>query len=139
METTISIKKLNGLESKEILKDNKFSKLKPSLCTQCGEVTGFKRNLFQIKGVPESQRSDDDVQNIIRHHLKRESSIDFAFFKTYMNKWIVDTASCCGCESTAIKYDIDFDSDILSELSKSTGKSESLLLKELNSISKKIK
>jgi hypothetical protein len=52
--------------------------------------------------------------------------------KTYRNKYIVDTAFCSGCESTAITYDIDFDSDMLSELSKFTGKSESLLLKDLN-------
>jgi len=139
METTISIKQLSDLESEKILKDKKISRLKPVSCTQCGETTGFRRKLFQVKGVPQHARSDDDVQNVIRHHLKREASIDFAFFKTYKNKCIVDTASCCNCGSTAITYDIAFDSDILSELSKVTGKSESLLLKELNSISKNIK
>jgi hypothetical protein len=138
MKKTISIKELNDLESKKILKDEKFSKLKPVSCTQCGKVTGFRRKLFQIKGVPESKQSDDDVQNIIRYHLKRDYSIDFAFFKPYRNKYIVDTAFCRSCESTAITYDIDFDSDIFSELSKFTGKSESLLLKDLNRISKKL-
>ena len=139
MKRTISIKELNDLESKKILKGEKFSKLKPVSCTQCGKEKGFRRKLFQIKGVPKSKQSDDDMQNIIRYHLKRDYSIDFAFFKSYRNKYIVDTALCSGCESTAITYDIDLDFDILSELSKFTGKSESLLLKDLNRISKKIK
>ena len=81
----------------------------------------------RLKGVPESKQSDDDMQNKIRYHIKRDYSIDFVFFKAYRNKYIVDTAFCSGCESTAITYDIDFDFDILSELSKFTGKSESLL------------
>ena len=108
--------------------------LKPVSCTQCGKVAGFRRKLFQIKGVPVSKQSDDDVQNLIRYHLKRDYSIDFAFFKAYRNQYIVDTSFCRGCESTAITYDIDFDSDIFSELSKFTGKSESLLLKDLTAI-----
>ena len=139
MKNTISIKELNDLETKKILKDEKFSKLKPVSCSQCGKETGFRRKLFQIKGVPESKQSDDDIQNIIRNHLKRNYLIDFAFFKTYRNKYIVDTAFCSDCESTAITYDIDFDSDILSELAKFTGKSEPLLLKDLKGISKKLK
>lgn len=81
METTISIKQLSDLESEKILKDKKISRLKPVSCTQCGETTGFRRKLFQVKGVPQHARSDDDVQNVIRHHLKREASIDFAFLK----------------------------------------------------------
>jgi len=62
MKNTISIKELNDLESKKVLKDEKFSKLKPVSCTQCGKEKGFRRKLFQIKGVPKSKQSDDDMQ-----------------------------------------------------------------------------
>ncbi len=58
MKNTISIRELNDFESKKILKDEKFSKLKPVSCSQGGKETGFRKKLFQIKGVPESKQSE---------------------------------------------------------------------------------
>lgn len=135
----ISIIELAEIETKAILKDTKFSILKPFGCTECENKIDFKRRLFQIKGVPKTERSDDEIQNVIRYHLKRNYSIDFVFFKSHGRKFIADTAICRNCKSTAITYDIDKDFDLISMIAKATGKAESQIKKELNAFSYKPK
>ena len=132
MTNKISIKEITGLEVKKLLKDTKFSRLKPVAYTHCGEKAGFVRRLFQIKRVPTGKHSDDEIQGIIRYHFKQSYSIEHIFFKTISRKFFVDTATCGGCQSTAISYDIELTSDLISEISKFTGKSESQLIKDLN-------
>jgi hypothetical protein len=71
MTSKISIEEINELEVKRLLKDTKFSRLKPVACSRCGKKTGFERRLYQIKGVPKSKHSDDEIQEIIRYHFKK--------------------------------------------------------------------
>ena len=138
MTSKISIEEISELEVKRILKDTKFSRLKPAACSHCGEKTSFERRLFQIKGVPKSKHSDDEIQEIIRYHFKQNYSIEHIFFKTVDCRFIVDTATCGGCQSTAIIYDIELTPDLISEISKFTGKSESELVKDLNVFADKL-
>ena len=138
MTSQISIEKINELEVKRLLKDTKFSRLKPIVCSRCGKKTGFERRLYQIKGVSKSKHSDDEIQEIIRYHFKKNYSIEHIFFKTVDRRFIVDTATCGGCQSTAIIYDIELTPDLISEISKFTGKSESELVKDLNVFADKL-
>jgi hypothetical protein len=92
----------------------------------------------QIKGVPKSKHSDDQIQEIIRYHFKQNHSIEHIFFKTVDRRFIVDTATCGGCQSTEIIYDIELTPDLISEISKFTGKTESELVKDLNVFAEKL-
>lgn len=132
MTSKISIEEITYLEVKRLLKDTKFSRLKPVACSHCGEKAGFERRLFQIKGVPKGKHSDDEIQGMIRYHFKQNYSIEHIFFKAIGRRFFVDTATCGGCQSTAITYDVELTSDLIYEISKFTGKSESQLIKDLN-------
>ena len=138
MTSKISIEEITELEVKRLLKDTKFSRLKPVACSHCGENSGFARRLFQIKGVPQSKHSDDEIQGIIRYHFKHNYSIDHIFFKTFDRRFFVDAAKCEACQSTAITYDIELTSDLISMIAKTTGKSESQIKNDLNAISNKL-
>jgi DNA-directed RNA polymerase subunit M/transcription elongation factor TFIIS len=117
-QKNISIIELDRIETKAILKDTKFSSLKPVVCTKCGNEIDFERRLFQIRGVAKSKRSDDEIQNVIEYHFKQNYSIDHIFFKSLGPKFLVDTAICSNCQSTAITYDIDL--DLISMIEKTT-------------------
>ena len=138
MTKSISIRELDDLEVKQLLKDSKFSRLKPASCCQCGEKTNFKRRLFQIKGVPKAKRSDDETQGLLRYHFKKNYSIEFIFFKSFDKKFIVDSSACYHCQSTEITYDIQLDDEVISAFAKLSGHSESQILKDLKDISKKL-
>ena len=138
-EIRISIMELYENEVQTILKNAKFSRLKPESCTNCGNKKDFKRRLFQVKGVPKNMRNDDDTQRIIAYQMKRSRSIEFIFFKNFGRKFIIDSAQCNKCQSTAITYDIDFDDDLISIVAKTTGKSESQTRKDLMTILEKRK
>lgn len=85
----------------------------------------FSRRIFEIIGVSKNNQNDEETQNFIQYYFKQQYSIDFIFFKTHKERFFVDTAVCDKCKSTAIVYDIDlFDQDLISELSKVTGKPE---------------
>jgi len=138
MPSTIKIEEINDLEVKRLLEDTKFSRLKPVACSQCGNKANFARRLFKIKGVTKSKHSDDDIQGIIRYHFKQNYSIEHTFFKTIGRKFIVDTATCKNCQSAAITYDIELTSELISELSKFVGKSESKIMEDLNAVAEKL-
>jgi hypothetical protein len=55
-EIRISIIELSENEIQTILKDAKFSRLKPESCTNCGNKKDFKRRLFQAKGIPKDMQ-----------------------------------------------------------------------------------
>jgi hypothetical protein len=139
MTSKISIEEMTDLEVKRLLKETKFSRLKPVACSHCGEKSGFARRLFQIKGVPKSKHSDDEIQGIIRYHFKHNYSIDHIFFKAVDRRFFVDTAKCGTCQSTAITYDIELTSDVIAMIAKTTGKSKSQIKNDLNAISNKLK
>lgn len=139
MTSKISIKEITDLEGKRLLRDTKFSRLKPVACSHCGEKSRFARRLFQIKGVPKSKHSDDEIQGIIRYHFEQNYSIEHIFFKTVGRRFFVDTATCGACQSTAITYDIELTSDLISMIAKTTGKPESQIKNNLNAISNKLK
>jgi hypothetical protein len=139
MTSKISIEEITDLKAKRLLKDTKFSRLKPVACSHCGEKSDFERRLFQIRGVPKSKHSDDEIQGIIRYHFKRSYSIEHIFFKTVGRRFFVDTAICGACQSTAITYDIELTSDLISMISKTTGNSESQIKKDLNALFNKLK
>lgn len=125
LKETITIKELTSHEVSLLLEDKRFIKLKPTTCSQCGEKNSFTRRIFEIIGVSKNNQNDEETQNFIQYHFKQQYSIDFIFFKTHKERFFVDTAVCDKCKSTAIVYDIDlFDQDLISELSKVTGKPE---------------
>jgi hypothetical protein len=132
MNKTTKIKELTSHEVSQLLTDKKFSKLKPSNCSLCGEKKRFLRRIFEVDGVAKSKHSDDKTQNNIRLQFKQEYPIDFVFFKIHDGRFFVDSAVCGACKSTAIVYDIDlFDQDMISELSKLTGKSKEDIITDL--------
>ncbi|GJQ60749.1 MAG: hypothetical protein D8M57_04965 [Candidatus Scalindua sp. AMX11] len=136
MNKPTKIKELTSHEVSQLLTDKKFSKLKPSNCSQCGEKKRFLRRIFKVNGVAESKHSDDKTQNNIRLQFKQEYSIDFIFFKTHDGRFFVDSAVCEDCKSTAIVYDIDlFDPDTISEISKLTGQSKEEIIMGLRKTS----
>ena len=63
MNKPIKTKELTSLEVSQLLTDKKFSKLKPSNCSQCGEKKRFSRRIFEINGVTKSKHSDDKTQD----------------------------------------------------------------------------
>jgi len=140
MSKPIKIKELTSHEVSQLLTDKKFSKLKPSNCSLCGEEKRFLRRIFEVNGVAKSKHSDDKTQDYIRLQFKQQYSIDFIFFKIHEDRFFVDSAVCDGCKSTAIVYDIDlFDQDMISELSKLTGKSKDEIIMGLRWTSNMLK
>jgi hypothetical protein len=122
MQENISIEEINELEVKRICKDTNFSKLRPVACYKCGNKKNFARRLFKIKGVTKNRRSDDEIQGLLAHHFKKKYLIEHIFFKTFGNEFLIDSAICDMCKSTAITYDIELTPDLLSEISKLIGK-----------------
>lgn len=109
--------------------------MKPVTCSRCGEKTCFVRRIFEITGVAKNKQADEQTQQLIRFHFKQRYSIDFIFFKTHEGRFFVDSAVCGGCKSTAITYDIElFDQDLISEVSKLTGRSEVQVKKDLTKL-----
>lgn len=138
MPGKITIEEMNEFEVKRICKDIKFSRLKPVACYECGNKTSFARRLFKIKGVPKKKQSDDEIHNLLHYHFKHNYTIEHIFFKTLGNKFIVDSAICCKCKSTAITYDIELTSDLVSEISKFIGKTDSKLIDDLEEFAEKL-
>ena len=58
----------------------------------------------------------------MRFHFQHHYAIDAIFFKTYGQRFFIDSAACESCASTAIIYDIEFDQDFIAELAKETGR-----------------
>ena len=96
MNKTTKTKELTSHEVGQLLTDEKFSKLKPLNCSQCGEKERFSRRIFEISGVPKSKQSEDKTQNYIRLQFKQQYSIDFIFFKTHEGRFFVDSAFFLG-------------------------------------------
>ncbi len=132
MREAITIRELSTHEVNQLLAEKRFAKLKPLTCSRCGEKTCFARRIFEITGVAKNKQADDQTQQLIRFHFKQRYSIDFIFFKTHEERFFVDSAVCGECKSTEIVYDIElFDQDLISEVSKLTGRSEAQVRKDL--------
>jgi DNA-directed RNA polymerase delta subunit len=50
----------------------------------------------------------------------------------------VDSAVCDGCGSTRVVYDIEFDQDLISEVAKLTGRSETQVKDDLEKVYAKL-
>jgi hypothetical protein len=74
--------------------------------------------------VVKRKQADNETQQLIQFHFKQRYAIDFIFFKTHEQRFFVDSAVCDGCGSTRVVYDIEFDQDLISEVAKLTGRSE---------------
>jgi hypothetical protein len=114
----VLVKEIRELEARRICEDVKFASLIPVSCYKCGNKDNFSRRLFKIEGVPESKYADDEIQNDLGDYFKNKYSIEYIFFKTYgKNKdYMVDSAICKKCKSTAITYDLSQNAiDIMSK------------------------
>jgi hypothetical protein len=56
-QKNIAIIELDEIGAKAILKETKFSRLKPAACAKRGNKIDFERKLFQIKGIPKSKKA----------------------------------------------------------------------------------
>jgi len=125
MSKPTKIKELTLYEVNKLLTDKKFSKLKPIKCKFCGEEKRFSRRIFEVNGVAKSKYSEDKTQESIRVQFRQQYPIDFISLKTHEGRFLIDSAVCGICKSTAIVYDIDlFDLDMIAEIQKLTGKSK---------------
>ena len=131
MAKPITIRELTGHEANRLFADRRFAKLKPETCSRCGAKSGFTRRIFEIMGVVKRKQADDATQQRIQLYLKQRYAIDFIFFKTHGDRFFADSAVCDGCGSTAVVYDIEFDHDLISEVAKLTGISETQVKIEL--------
>jgi hypothetical protein len=117
----VLVKEIRELEARRICEDVKFASLIPVSCYKCGNKDNFSRRLFKIEGVPERKYADDEIQNDLGEYFKKKYSIEFIFFKTYGKDkdYMIDSAICKKCKSTAITYDLSQDAiDIMSKLFK---------------------
>lgn len=131
MEKPITIRELTVHEVRQLLADKRFGKLKPETFTRCGGKTGFRRKIFEIAGVVKREQAEDETQNLIRFHFKQQYAIDYIFFKTHGKRFLVDSAVCGGCGSTAVVYDIEFHQDLIYEIAKLTGRSDAQVKTDL--------
>jgi hypothetical protein len=123
MPPPIQIRALTHQETAELTRSEKFNTLHPVRCTQCGNTQTFERTMFWIGGVPKAEQHDDRTQGLIAHHLQQRYQIAHVFFKTYRNRFYVDSARCTHCDSTAIEFDIALTDDIIAAAAKLAGQS----------------
>jgi hypothetical protein len=104
----VFVSELTEFEAERICKDVAFENLVPESCCECGNKKGFLRRIFKIEGVPERKYADDDIQNALEIYFRKKYSIEHVFFKTYgkSRDYMVDSAICNKCKSTAITYDL---------------------------------
>ena len=116
-----TIEEICELEVKKICKEEKFSILAPAVCSACGSNGRFGRRLFRIKGVPKGKQCDDAIQRLFESNFKSNYSIDHIFFKIHGDEFIVDSAICGSCSSTAITYDIEITADLMNKMTEFIG------------------
>jgi hypothetical protein len=77
--------------------------------------------MFWIGGVPKAEQHADSTQGLIAYHLKQRYHVEGVFFKTYRNRFYVDSARCTHCSSTAIEFDLALSDDLLAAVAKVSG------------------
>jgi ribosomal protein S27E len=123
MKNKIKIEPLSDDEAIAVLKLPKFNTLKPVKCDDCGNTADFSRKIFSIIGVKKDKNCDDEIQTLIRSYISKKYGVAYVFFKSTDDKFYADSACCPNCQSTKIIFDIELTNDVLSHISKLTGKS----------------
>ncbi|MEI8305704.1 MAG: hypothetical protein WCF99_01445 [Chloroflexales bacterium] len=121
MPPSIQIRMLTEPETAELARSATFNTLHPVRCMQCGNTQTFERTMFWVGGVPKAEQDDNSTQGLIAHHLEQRYSVASVFFKTYRNRFYVDSARCTHCGSTAIEFDIALSDDVLAAVAKASG------------------
>jgi hypothetical protein len=122
MNRPIQIRALTEQETAELTRSATFNALHPVRCMQCGNTHTFGRKMFWIGGVPKAEQHSDSTQGLIAHHLKQRYDVASVFFKTYRNRFYVDSALCKHCGSTGIEFDIELSDDVLAAVAKLSGR-----------------
>ena len=122
MNKPIQIRALTEQETAELTHSTTFNTLHPVRCRQCGNTHTFERRLFWIGGVPKAEQHSGSTQSLIAHHLKERYVVASVFFKTYRNRFYADSARCKHCGSTGIEFDIELSDDMLTAVSKLSGR-----------------
>ena len=122
MNSPIGIRQLTEREVAALTGASKFNTLRPVRCTCCGNTCDFARRVFNIQGVPKTEQSSDSAQALIAGHLKERHAAESVFFKTFRGKFYADSAVCSKCGSTVVVFDIELTDEILTEVSRRTGR-----------------
>lgn len=138
MNRPIQIRVLTNHETAGLTNSAKFNALRPICCKRCGNARNFGRRVFWIGGVPKAEQHSDSTQGLIAYHLKERYGVESVFFKTYRNKFYVDSAECKQCGSTVIEFDIELSDEVLAEVSKLSGKPIEELRSKIQGIAARI-
>ncbi len=117
MKSQYVIRELVKNEPLILLKDKRFNTLHPIKCSACDNKDNFSRRLFIVEVEPKNV-TEDERQPILMDYLLHRYQIQSAFFKNSKKKNYIDTSICEKCHSTAIIYDIKFDSAMIDEIFK---------------------
>jgi hypothetical protein len=138
MNRPVQIRMLTEHETAELTNTAKFNALRPICCKKCGNTRNFGRRVFWIGGVPKAEQNSDSTQGLIAYHLKERYGVGSVFFKTYRNKFYVDSAECKRCGSTVIEFDIELSDEVLAEVSKLAGRPIEELRSEIQGLAERI-
>ncbi|MFH1116718.1 MAG: PBPRA1643 family SWIM/SEC-C metal-binding motif protein [Pseudomonadota bacterium] len=122
MNKPIQIRLLSKQEAASLTGTSRFNLLRPARCKNCGNTYDFERRVFGVGGVPKADRSSDDTQALIAYHVRENFDVGYVFFKTYRDRFYVDSAVCRKCGSTLVTFDIDLTDEILAKASRIAGK-----------------
>lgn len=131
MTRPIQIRELTEPETVALTQSAKFNTLYPSRCLQCGNTQAFTRKVFLVGGVPKAEQDSDDTHSLLAYHLRQRHNIANVFFKTYRNRFYVDSARCEHCGSTNIEFDIELTDNLLALAAKLSGKPVDELRREI--------
>jgi len=118
----IQIRLLSEHDTASLTATSNFNVLRPVRCKDCGNTDDFERRVFRVGGVPKPDRNSDETQALIAYHLKEKHAVRYVFFKTYRDKFFVDSAVCRKCGSTLVTFDIELTDEVLARASKIAGK-----------------
>ena len=135
MNDTIRIRELSPDEVAGLIKDEKFNTLRPTFCSDCGQRAGFARRIFQIEG---NIKEDENIQGIVRHHMKQKHECEHVVFKVWRSGYYVDTAVCNNCSSSKIVFDIELNENMLAAISKLTNIPGAKIKQDIDRISSKL-
>ena len=132
MNKKITIRELSSQELELLLREQKFNRLRPISCSECGNKTNFSRRVFEVKG--KRLATDEDARNLACYHVKTAHHCDSVFLKTRVKRYYVDTAICLNCNSTKIVYDLELNDEFLEEASKFLNIPSSSIKRDIESL-----
>jgi hypothetical protein len=131
MNDKITIRELSSQEQELLLRDQKFSLLRPTFCSKCGNKTEFFRRTFEIKG--KNLATDEYARQIACYQVKSKHKCDHVFLKTRGKRYYIDTAICQRCQSTKIVYDIELNDELFEKASQFLNIPSSSIEREIKS------